>query len=240
MNESEAVKDEFKALAEKLKRKHFLEHPDYQYRPRKPSEKKRRMTRRKAMASAAGSSQSAAGKGGVVVPSAVPQAPQAPQAPMGPIVPGGLALQGGMTTNATSSSAVAEMELTSDGNLLFSLGDDAITNKDLYDFLGTYNANMPDTMTNTNQVMVPGGTAVIYNELSQDAQDDFNFYSGLLPFDQENDLLNEEFMADQLMQSLGGPEDTLNAVDTATAAAFDAINNATQDTELFRTYTYLD
>ncbi len=241
MNESAAVKDEFKALAEKLKRQHFLEHPDYQYRPRKPSEKKRRMTRRKAMASAAGSSQSAAVKAGALVPSAVPQVPQIPQAPMGPILPGGAVLQGGMTTNATSSSALPEMELTSDGNLSFSLGEESITNKDLYEFLGTYNAGMPDAMTNTSQAMVPGGTPVLYDELSQDAQDDFNFYSGLMSFNEEEDFLNEEFMADELMQSLGGPENTWNAVTAASAvAAFDAVNAATQDTELFRTYTNLD
>lgn len=244
MNESAAVKEEFKALAEKLKRQHFLEHPDYQYRPRKPSEKKRRMTRRKAMASAAGSSQSSAVKAGALVPSAVaqvPQVPQAPQAPMGPMLPGGAVLQGGMNTNAASSSAPPGMELTSDGNLLFSLGEESITNKDLYEYLGTYNAGMSDAMTNTNQVMVPGGTPVLYDELSQDAQDDFNFYSGMISFNQEEDLLNEEFMADELMQSLGGPESTWNAVDAASAvAAFDAVNDATQDTELFRTYTHLD
>lgn len=216
MNESAAVKDEFKALAEKLKRQHFLEHPDYQYRPRKPSEKKRRMTRRKAMASAAGSSQSAAVKPGALVPSAVPQIPQAP---MGPMLPGGAVLQGGMATNATSSSALPEMELTSDGNLAFSLGEESITNEELYEFLGTYNAGMPDATTNTNQTMVPGGTPVLYDELSQDAQDDYNFYSGLISFDQEEDLMNEEFMANELMQSLGGPESTWEAMDAASAVA---------------------
>jgi hypothetical protein len=45
--ESEAVKLEFKAMSETIKTQHALENPGYQYAPRKPSEKKRRMTARK-------------------------------------------------------------------------------------------------------------------------------------------------------------------------------------------------
>jgi hypothetical protein len=37
-------------LAEQKKREHYALHPDYVYRPRKPSEKKRRMTKKKAAA----------------------------------------------------------------------------------------------------------------------------------------------------------------------------------------------
>ena len=53
-DESEDVKNGFKELAEELKKQHLRDHPDYQYQPRKPSEKKRRMTRRKAEALMAG------------------------------------------------------------------------------------------------------------------------------------------------------------------------------------------
>lgn len=42
------VKAQFKTMAEEIKKKHLNAHPDYQYQPRKPAEKKRRMTRRKA------------------------------------------------------------------------------------------------------------------------------------------------------------------------------------------------
>jgi hypothetical protein len=41
------VRAAYKQLAEGAKKKHELEHPDYQYQPRKPSEKKRRMTKNK-------------------------------------------------------------------------------------------------------------------------------------------------------------------------------------------------
>ncbi|KAL1963807.1 hypothetical protein VTN77DRAFT_7873 [Rasamsonia byssochlamydoides] len=46
-NEPEHVKAHFKALADEIKRKHAEGHPDYQYSPRKPSEKKRRISSRR-------------------------------------------------------------------------------------------------------------------------------------------------------------------------------------------------
>ncbi|KAL8810230.1 MAG: hypothetical protein Q9223_007801 [Gallowayella weberi] len=47
-NETADIKGQWKSLAEEIKKKHLNAHPNYQYQPRKPSEKKRRMTRRKA------------------------------------------------------------------------------------------------------------------------------------------------------------------------------------------------
>ena len=47
-NEMAEVKAQFKSMAEEIKKKHLSAHPNYQYQPRKPAEKKRRMTRRKA------------------------------------------------------------------------------------------------------------------------------------------------------------------------------------------------
>ncbi|KAL8733627.1 MAG: hypothetical protein Q9166_002037 [cf. Caloplaca sp. 2 TL-2023] len=47
-NETADVKAQFKSMAEDIKKKHLNAHPTYQYQPRKPNEKKRRMTRRKA------------------------------------------------------------------------------------------------------------------------------------------------------------------------------------------------
>ncbi|BCS22942.1 HMG-box domain-containing protein [Aspergillus puulaauensis] len=44
--ESEEAKLHFKNLAEEFKKKHAEDHPDYQYTPRKPSERKRRTTSR--------------------------------------------------------------------------------------------------------------------------------------------------------------------------------------------------
>ena len=48
--ESEKVRADFKAQAEKLRKEHLVKHPNYTYKPRKPSEKKKRMTKKKAAA----------------------------------------------------------------------------------------------------------------------------------------------------------------------------------------------
>ena len=45
--ETEAVRNEYKSKAENAKRQHAIDHPGYQYQPRKPSEKKKRMTKTK-------------------------------------------------------------------------------------------------------------------------------------------------------------------------------------------------
>jgi hypothetical protein len=47
-SELDEVKAYYKQLADEMKAKHMQEHPDYQYAPRKPSEKKRRVTARRA------------------------------------------------------------------------------------------------------------------------------------------------------------------------------------------------
>ncbi|TKA65977.1 hypothetical protein B0A55_10879, partial [Friedmanniomyces simplex] len=46
-SESEEVREIYRRKAEDAKRQHELNHPEYQYQPRKPSEKKRRMTKSK-------------------------------------------------------------------------------------------------------------------------------------------------------------------------------------------------
>ncbi len=48
--ESSEVKARWKSVADDIKKKHSAMFPDYQYQPRKPSEKKRRMTLRKVAA----------------------------------------------------------------------------------------------------------------------------------------------------------------------------------------------
>ncbi|KAH0382581.1 hypothetical protein KCU92_g6155, partial [Aureobasidium melanogenum] len=53
LHNNEIFKKQWKGKAENVKCQHLRDHLDYQYQPRKPHEKKRRMTKRKAMALAA-------------------------------------------------------------------------------------------------------------------------------------------------------------------------------------------
>ena len=60
-NEDEATTAEWRLKADEFKKQHAVIYPWYQYQPRKPSEKKRRVTRRKSGALAdSGSTSSAA------------------------------------------------------------------------------------------------------------------------------------------------------------------------------------
>lgn len=52
-DESEEAKAIWKAKADEAKQRHLQQHPDYSYQPRKPSEKKRRITKRKMATTAA-------------------------------------------------------------------------------------------------------------------------------------------------------------------------------------------
>jgi hypothetical protein len=59
-NETEDIKAHYKGMADVLKKKHAQDNPDYVYNPRKPSDKKKRMTARQA-AAITNSASSAAG-----------------------------------------------------------------------------------------------------------------------------------------------------------------------------------
>jgi len=74
--EDEAVKDTFRARANEVKRTHNEQHPEYQYQPRKPSQKRKRVNRAKTRP-AAGShshSPSAGSQSQSLSPSTSPQA----------------------------------------------------------------------------------------------------------------------------------------------------------------------
>jgi hypothetical protein len=45
--ESTEVRDHYLALSERAKLDHLVQYPNYQYRPRRPEQKKRRMTKEK-------------------------------------------------------------------------------------------------------------------------------------------------------------------------------------------------
>lgn len=167
--ESQTVKDEFKALAEQAKEKHLLEHPDYQYRPRKPSEKKRRMTRRKAMALVAASPGPSTTADSVV---ASYPATQASEAVVGHDSPGN-EMEYGIAAPAPA------MEITEYGNAVFNFGAEDFNDASFEKVLDDFNNGVMAAMPNLQGIAAPTGTPVLHNELSQDAQNDFNFYSGI-------------------------------------------------------------
>lgn len=141
-NEDNAVKDRFVALAKQMKAKHLLEHPNYQYKPRKSSEKKRRMTRRK-------------------------------EATFVNNIPSSLK----SSVKPTSTTQISEVPKTASGNAMLDLGSADVHPKTLEAMLIKYNNSFPPA---TNQVtttlLAQSTTPVIYDELTEEAQNDSNFY----------------------------------------------------------------
>ena len=141
-NEDNAVKDRFVALAKQMKAKHLLEHPNYQYKPRKSSEKKRRMTRRK-------------------------------EATFVNNIPSSLK----SSVKPTSTAQISEVPKTASGNAMLDLGSADVHPKTLEAMLIKYNNSFPPA---TNQVtttlLTQSTTPVIYDELTEEAQNDSNFY----------------------------------------------------------------
>lgn len=151
------MKNEFKALAEKLKKQHFLDHPDYQYQPRKPSEKKRRMTRRKAESLAL---------------SEVSSSPT--------VLEDASAILQRINDGLDTVPEQPQFETTRHGNIILNLGDETLDSSTLTSMLESSNEGLPQTNVLQHHRWAHMGTAALHSEPHQDSQDDYNFYSGIV------------------------------------------------------------
>ena len=153
-NEDARVKEYYIDLAKKAKARHLLQHPNYQYKPRKPSEKKRRVTRRKNTASA----------NAIHSESASPDKPAA------------------NSIEASSGEVVVpvpEVPKNSAGNAMLELGNQDIDDEIFEKMINEYNqsSSTPPQRNYVNTIIAEATTTpVIYGELSEDAQNDANFY----------------------------------------------------------------
>ena len=140
-NEDKAVKACFETLAKHMKAKHLLEHPDYQYKPRKPSEKKRRMTRRKQA-------------------TLVNTARSNSKSAVTPI----------------STTPNPEIPMMASGNATLDLGTKEIDFETLEAMLIDYNSSFDTSAGPAPAMLSQSATPVIYDELTEKAQNDSNFY----------------------------------------------------------------
>lgn len=216
-----------------MKRQHFRDHPDYQYRPRKASEKKRRMTRRKALASA-----STTPVGQLNRPTAqatqVALASGANNATSGQTLP---ALQNNQHSyvDMPAFPTITEIDMTPQGNGILTVGSDDFNSLDLEQMLESFNERLP-AGTNTQPFFNP----VLYDEVGSDAQDDSNFYSSVCSFSTADDKLEESSMALEMFQQMGGSYETWQTVPAAVRTAqFDANHAASADNEWMRSFTNL-
>lgn len=166
--ESESTKARFNAMAKQLKAKHRAEHPDYQYQPRKPSEKKRRMTQRKKAALAE-----------VSHPEPKPLFILTPSASDGP-----------PATNDLTAS-VPKLPRTVGGNAMIELGGEDLDEQTLTAMLKQYNNALPQVNNQIGNIITQSSPPVIYSEPSEQAQEQKNFYSNFHPFSTNESLAAE-------------------------------------------------
>ena len=169
--ESESTKARFITMAKQLKARHQIEHPDYQYQPRKPSEKKRRMTRRKKAAlSEASHSKSSSFRD--------------PISDVGDSV----------FASNHPTAIVPKIPETVGGNAMLELGDEDLDDQTLSAMLQQYNDTRPHINNQVGNVIVHPSPPVIYDEPTEEAQEQKNFYSNFNTFS-SNDSLSAEMEA---------------------------------------------
>lgn len=212
-NETESTKARYIGLAQKLKVKHFIEHPDYQYQPRKPSEKKRRMTRRKAAALA--ESEQAESSFSANTTSASGETPSSAD---------------------QSTAMIPNLSKTRSGNVVLELGDDTLDDAAFAAMLEKYNQSIP-TANTPNAVAARNDEkpAVFYDEPSEAAQSDANFYSSVFDY---NPFAGNEELAEEMQGVMTG-EEGFQAMMAALSpnaqqTTFDEQNESFFDAELAR------
>ena len=152
-------------MAKQLKAKHQLEHPDYQYQPRKPSEKKRRMTQRKKAA---------------LVEKARPKADL--NLDLASAVHGNDVVVNEVTT------PVPQLPETMTGNVMLELGDQNLSDQTLLAMLEQYNNAQPQVNNQIRNIILENSTPVIYGEPTEKAQEQKNFYGNFHHFSTDESL----------------------------------------------------
>ena len=152
-------------MAEELKKKHLRDHPDYHYQPRKPSEKKRRMTRRKAEAQAQAliPSSGPATSANAVLPGAADEAAV------------------GNSMQLSGTLAPPQLELTKSENMVLELGKNDLESTSLGAMIEAYNVGKPSTRNIGGQPFLLPGSAAVHSEPVEDAQNELNFYLAVGP-----------------------------------------------------------
>ena len=139
-------------MAKQAKARHLLEHPGYQYQPRKPSEKKRRMSRRKAAASA----------------NLIPSQPTSTVKPF--------ASSTSVSSNPDVTLTIPKLPKNLAGNAMLELGDQDLDDDSFKAMLNEYNKSLLSSNNHVHNVLAHTTTTpVIYDEPAEDAQNDANF-----------------------------------------------------------------
>lgn len=179
-SEDTTIKAKYKRQADDLKKRHMEEHPHYQYQPRKPSEKKRRMTRRKA--EALSNHDDSLGSAPTQLASAPIETPL--DFEMSPVFP--------------------VFGKTPAGNSVITFGSDDFDDKTFETLIKEFNESAVAA-----HPRAPVNNMAVYTERTEEAQEDFTFHQDDVDAIQNSIVgLDEELDAE--MTRLLGPVTTMN------------------------------
>lgn len=179
-SEDTAIKALYKRQADELKKRHMEEHPDYQYQPRKPTEKKRRMTRRKA--EALSNRDDSLGSASTQLVSAPMETPLPYE--LSPVFP--------------------VFEKTPAGNSVITFGSDDFDDQTFETLIKEFNESVTAA-----HPRAPVNNMVVYSQRTEEAQEDFTFHQDDVEALHDGIVgLDEEFDAE--MTRLLGPVATMN------------------------------
>lgn len=155
-------------VADEIKKKHFQDNPEYSYQPRKPSEKKRRMTRRKAAVLAGMTDTLFASSSSVQISSSSAFAPPSDEL-------------------LVDDPA---FERTQSGNAIVEIGDADISDAMLTAMLHDFNKDQPAIVfpNPDGQIVADRVPSITYMEDDEVSASDKNFYLNLVDYDK---LFNE-------------------------------------------------
>ena len=238
-NESAETKAEFVSMAEDLKKQHLRDYPDYQYQPRKSSEKKRRMTRRKTellnestKQPITESTSKDADKIGTstAIEDIVPTFEDVVNS--SPYLTDDLFNESnGLTNDEIFNPFGLHFEETGSGNAMFNLGNDSINDEEFLAMIENHN----DDLVNFTSVVDSTSAPVLFHETTEDAKNDENFYVNAVDLDR---LSLPTFPAEELETN----EESISTVFTQLGAqlhqaAFDQAGNQIQQAESERQKT---
>lgn len=177
-------------VADEIKKKHFQDNPEYSYQPRKPSEKKRRMTRGKAAVLAKMTDTLVASSSSVQISSSSASA----------------SVQSGPSDELLFG--VPAFERTQSGNAIVDIGDADISDAMLSAMLQDFNEDQPAIVIPNGQIFADRVPSITYMEDDEDSASDKNFYLNLVDYDK---LFNESQAEMAKYAALPNPAPDANA-----------------------------
>ncbi|MCJ1323159.1 hypothetical protein MMC15_008513 [Xylographa vitiligo] len=174
-------RQQFKSMADDIKEQHQRANPGYCYQPRKPTDKKRRMSKKKAaalasMAEALTSASTTSLNTITTSASGTMSTTNVNPASLPVPIPANVAGQG-----VKLSASAQELQKTTYGNFVLTLGDEDMDDNQLLNLLESYNKTIPSPLP-PHLERITKTPAVIYSERSEENQNETNFFDAGLDF----------------------------------------------------------